>query len=70
MNDDVELGGMKHQHGIPSQEPSYVGTAVTGGGKSENGWGGRNESGTIVKTVSMNQTYSDQDSRSPERKMF
>ena len=63
-SNDLELGTMPHQ-----QAPPYTGTAVTAGGKSEGAWGTNGE-GTIVKTVSMNQTYSDHDSRSPERKMF
>ena len=51
---DIELGK------IDQMQP-YIGTAVTAGTKSDGGWGG-DHSGTIVKTVSMNQTYSDQSS--------
>ena len=52
---DVELGHM-------GEGQPYIGTAVTGGGKNENGWARDDRSGTIVKTVSMNQTYSDHES--------
>ena len=52
---DIELGHM-------SQSQPYIGTAVTAGGKNNGAWDKDDHSGTIVKTVSMNQTYTDQDS--------
>ncbi|KAL9129466.1 MAG: hypothetical protein Q9217_002100, partial [Psora testacea] len=52
-NHDVELGHIGPQTG------AYIGTAVTGGGKDEGSWR-EDRSGTIIKTVSLNQTYTDQ----------
>lgn len=51
LESDVELGDVNRH------EP-YIGTAITAGGKEQNPYS--KDRGVIVKTTSMNQTYSDE----------
>ena len=54
--EDVEMGQLKADEAYADQEP-YIGTAITAGAKEHSPF--RKDAGTIVKTVSMNQIYSD-----------
>ncbi|KAG8527575.1 uncharacterized protein KY384_007728 [Bacidia gigantensis] len=54
--EELEMGRMKAEEAYMNQEP-YIGTAITAGNQERSPY--EKEAGTIVKTVSMNQTVSD-----------